>query len=141
MKNYVMLLMCFFIFSCQSKIDKKNKFLGTWQMEEKLDPKQYYVYNYTIQKNDEDSYKLDVLIECHNCTTIKPKNYTYNCSYNEEKDVFEVQRGMFPETLMIDVQTGEMHSNMKTKFPFLRKKKSTRGIEGSELVLIRSKKE
>jgi hypothetical protein len=115
-----MFLFGLLLFSCQSKIDKKDKFLGTWQMEEKLHPVRYYVYNYTIKENG-DGYKLDVFIECHNCDTIKPSNYTFNCSYNEEKDVFEVQRGVFPETLMIDAETGKMNSNMKTKFPFIKK--------------------
>jgi hypothetical protein len=120
MKFFVFFSCLFLLVACQSKNSKGGKFLGKWVREEKMHPVRYYVTTYNIAQNGE-SYKVDVNIDCHACETIPPVKNTFSGSYNDVKDVFELQREGFPEILMIDDKTNKMVSDRKPEYQFIKK--------------------
>ena len=123
MKNFVsfcFLGLFFSLFSCNSRLeDKSQKFLGTWTREEKLHPLRYYITTYKIKKNGE-GYKVDVLVECHDCLTIPPRTYSLSGYFNEQQKTFNLQRNGMEETLMYDEASGNLISNNQPKFQFSR---------------------
>jgi hypothetical protein len=122
-KQTIPLIFLALLFSCsQSKNQDApgDKFLGNWHMEAIKNPKYpYYVYDYSIAKNGE-GFTVKVHTTCPKCkdSTLEERNYIFAGEYNGEKNVFEIEKEGYKETLSIQEPLPYMVSNKFPKYIF-----------------------
>lgn len=101
-------LLCITIFvllySCTPKGNQDilgSEFIGNWHMEAIKNPKYpYYIYDYSISKNG-NGFTVKVQATCPKCKEpiSEERNYIFAGNYNEDKNVFEIEKEGYKEIL------------------------------------------
>jgi hypothetical protein len=111
------------LYSCNSKEKEYlsgSEFIGNWHLEAIKNPKfPYYAYDYFIVKNGE-SFTIKVHTTCPKCSdsNAEERNYIFSGFYNEEKDVLEIEKEGYKETLSIPELKEYMVSSKFPKYIF-----------------------
>lgn len=126
-KQIILLLFFGLFYSCNSNRNESNPgsaFIGNWHMEAIKSPKySYYVYDYSITRNGE-GFTVKVHVTCPKCKDANSEehNYIFAGNYNENQNVFEIQKEGYKETLTIPELQDYMVSSRFPKYIFTKLK-------------------
>jgi predicted nucleic-acid-binding Zn-ribbon protein len=122
-KQIIFIAFLVLLYSCSIKENQDSqgsKYIGNWHMEEIKSPKYpYYVHEYSITKNGQ-AFIIKEHSTCPKCkdTNFFDKTHTFSGNYNQEKNVFEIQKNGFQEILNINEADSTMISSRFSKFSF-----------------------
>jgi hypothetical protein len=111
------------LYSCNTKKDKYfsgSEYIGTWHLEAIKNPKYpYYIYDYSIVKKGE-GFTVKVQTTCPKCSdsNAEKRNYIFSGFYNKDKEVFEIEKEGYKETLSIPEMEEYMVSSKLPKYIF-----------------------
>ncbi|MES2797369.1 MAG: hypothetical protein V4683_15465 [Bacteroidota bacterium] len=115
------------LYSCNQKGNQDfpgAEFIGNWHTEAIKNPKYpHFIYDYSIIKSG-DGFTVKIHVTCPKCKDAisEERNYTFAGNFNEDQNVFEIQKEGYKEILIIPELQDYMVSSRFPKYIFTKLK-------------------